>query len=191
MATIIRHDDRNFRENPGRIDDFRLFTDMNREIKGVQPQNLNFDTRRLDPDRFSSAYHFHRNSEELFLILSGSATLRTPDGLHIVESGDTVFFEKGESGAHQLYNHTDSPCIYLDIRTFFGDDICEYPDSDKILLIPTFEIFPRRSVGAYFDGEGNIREIWDRLRSGNHQGDKSEKSAQNSCKSEKNSLNRR
>jgi uncharacterized cupin superfamily protein len=94
------------------------------------------------------------------MIISGSATLRTPEGLEVVNSGDLIFFEKGETGAHQLYNHTAEPCVYLDIRTFIGFDVCEYPDSNKIFITPTYEIFNKDSQVNYFDGEENIQEKW-------------------------------
>jgi uncharacterized cupin superfamily protein len=97
------------------------------------------------------------------MIVEGEATLRTPKGLEVVKSGDVIFFEKGEAGAHQLYNHTQKPCVYLDIRTFVGHDICEYPDSNKIFIIPTAEIFSKNSGVGYFDGEENILEKWKEL----------------------------
>ncbi|MDR1675871.1 MAG: cupin domain-containing protein, partial [Tannerella sp.] len=128
MATILKSDGREFKENPNKIDGFRIFSDVSRIKKGVNPQQLNFDLRQLNPGQYCAAYHFHRYAEELFMIISGSATLRTPEGLEVVESGDLIFFEMGASGAHQLYNHTDEPCTYLDIRTFMGYDVCEYPD---------------------------------------------------------------
>lgn len=109
---------------------------------------------------FSSAYHFHRYAEELFFIISGAATLKTPKGLEIVGSGGLIFFEKGKTGAPQLYNHASEPCICLDIRTFIGHDICEYPDTDKIFVIPTAEIYPKHSTLSYFEGEENILEKW-------------------------------
>jgi uncharacterized cupin superfamily protein len=40
------------------------------------------------------------------MIISGSATLRTPEGPEVVENGDLIFSETGETGAHQLHNHT-------------------------------------------------------------------------------------
>jgi uncharacterized cupin superfamily protein len=101
------------------------------------------------------------------LIISGSATLRTPNGLEIVNSGDLIFFEKGETGAHQLYNHTTQPCIYLDIRTYIGYDVAEYPDSNKILIAPSFEIFKKDSKASYFDGETKIKEKWKQIESKN------------------------
>ena len=73
MATIIRKEERDFQPNPGKIDGFRLLTDISRIRKGIAPQYLNFDLRRLDSGQYNAPYHFHRYAEELFLILSGSA----------------------------------------------------------------------------------------------------------------------
>ena len=160
MATILKSAERDFQENENRIDNFRLFTDISRMRKGVEPQNLNFDVRQLNPGQYCSAYHYHRFAEELFLIISGLATLRTPKGLEIINSGDIAFFEKGETGAHQLYNHTTEPCVYLDIRTFLGYDVCEYPDSNKIFLVPTGEIFDKDIQLGYFDGEEDVKNRW-------------------------------
>jgi uncharacterized cupin superfamily protein len=160
MATILKSSQRAFKEAPNKIDPFRIFSDTSITESGIKPENLNFDLRQLNPGQYCAAYHFHRYAEELFMIISGAATLRTPKGLEIVESGDLIFFEKGETGAHQLYNHTAEPCIYLDIRTFIGFDVCEYPDSDKIFLVPSSEIFDKDAQVNYFDGEENVQEKW-------------------------------
>lgn len=167
MATILKANQRDFKESPNKIDNYRIFTDVSRINKGLNPENLNFDFRQLNPDEYSAPYHFHRYAEELFMIISGSATLRTPNGLEIVNSGDLIFFEKGETGAHQLYNHTTETCVFLDIRTYLGYDIAEYPDSDKILLAPSFEIFNKDSQADYFDGEKNIKKIWKQIENKN------------------------
>lgn len=163
MATIIKKEECNFQPYPNRIDGFRLFTDISREQHGITPEYLNFDMRLLPPREYNAAYHFHRFAEELFLILSGSAMLRTPDGITEVNTGDILFFESGETGAHQLYNHTAEPCTYLDIRTYIGHDVCEYPDSDKLIVVPGGETFNRNEQHAYFDGEDNVKSIWEGL----------------------------
>jgi uncharacterized cupin superfamily protein len=160
MATILKASRREFRESLGKTDPFRIFTDVSVQRADVRPQNLNFDLRQLNPDEYSGLYHFHRHAEELFMIVSGTATLRTPAGLEIVEAGDLLFFEMGETGAHQLYNHTAGPCVYLDVRTFIGVDVCEYPDSGKLFIAPTREIFRKDDAAGYFDGEENVREKW-------------------------------
>ena len=56
---------------------------------------------------------------------------------------------------------------YLDIRTYIGYDIAEYPDSDKILLAPSFEIFNKDSQANYFDGEKNIKDKWKQIKNKN------------------------
>ena len=92
-----------------------------------------------------------------------SLPLRTDNGLEIVNSGDLLFFEIGEHGAHQLFNHGTEPCIYLDVRTSIGYDVCEYPDSNKILLAPSMEIFNKDAKTNYFEGEENVVEKWKEL----------------------------
>lgn len=160
MATILKSTQREFAESPNKINNYRIFTDLSRAKNGIAPKNLNFDLRQLNPGEYSAPYHFHRYAEELFMIVSGSATLRTTEGREIVNTGDLIFFEMGETGAHQLYNHTQEACIYLDIRTFIGYDVCEYPDSNKILLAPSFEIFSKDAKVKYFEGEENAGEKW-------------------------------
>src|SRR5690554_953857 len=164
MATLFKSDQKDFRETPNKIDPYKVLTDASRSKKAINPENLIFDFRKLNPDQYSTPYHFHRYAEELFMILSGSATLRTPDGTETVNTGDLVFFEKGETGAHQLYNHTTEPCVYLDIRTYLGYDVAEYPDSNKILLAPSFEIFDKDAQVGYFRGEEEIKEKWNRIK---------------------------
>jgi uncharacterized cupin superfamily protein len=164
MATILKGKNREFLEDQNKIDNFRLYSDVSRKMNGVLPKNLNFDLRLLNPGQFSAPYHFHRFAEELFFVISGSMTLRTPNGFEPVSTGDLIFFEMGESGAHQFYNHTSEPCTYLDIRTYIGYDVCEYPDSGKILLAPTFEIFKNESQTTYFEGEKDVLEKWESIR---------------------------
>ncbi len=59
----------------------------------VNSKHLEFYIVSLDPGKFSFPYHFHRASEELFVILSGEATLRSPEGFKKVVHGDIIFFE--------------------------------------------------------------------------------------------------
>jgi uncharacterized cupin superfamily protein len=164
MATIFKNDKIEFKEDPNKIDNYRLLTASPRLASVVNSKNLIFDLRLLNPGQFSFPYHFHRNAEELIMVISGSMTMRSPDGFEIMTKGDIVFFEMGETGAHQFFNHSTEPCTYLDIRTLIGIDVCEYPDSGKINVIPYYEVFERRSKVEYFKGEENILEKWKELK---------------------------
>ena len=160
MATIFHKSEVSFELRNSPIPEFRWHTSQ-RFGKLVNSKHLQFDIRSLDPQKFSYPYHFHRASEELFMIISGEATLRTPDGFQTLKEGDLAFFETGPSSAHQLFNHGVKPCIYLDIRTTFGIDVTEYPDSGKINILPNMEIFEEASKVDYYKGEEHVKEKWD------------------------------
>jgi uncharacterized cupin superfamily protein len=160
MATIFKNDKIEFKEDLNKIDNFRLFTASPRLSSVVSSKNLIFDLRLLNPGQFSFPYHFHRNAEELMMVLSGSMTMRSPDGFEIMTKGDIVFFEMGETGSHQFFNHSNEPCTYLDIRTLIVIDVVEYPDSEKINVIPAYEIFEKKSKVDYFKGEEYTWEKW-------------------------------
>jgi len=87
--------------------------------------------------------------------------LRTPEGVEEVKEGDIVFFEIGPSGAHQLFNHTEQPCKYLDIRTNMGLDVSEYPDSGKINILPNQEIYQSEDKVDYYKGEESVKDKWE------------------------------
>jgi uncharacterized cupin superfamily protein len=128
--------------------------------EAAQSKYLHFDIKSLLPGGFSYPYHFHRNAEELFIVLAGEATLRSPKGFETVSKGDLIFFEEGPVGAHQLYNHSDEPCVYVDLRTRANVDVCEYPDSGKISILPAMDIFRSGSKVRYYSGEEDVRDKW-------------------------------
>ena len=71
-----------------------------------------------------------------------------------------MFFGEGPRGAHQLYNHTDRPFVYLDLRTAANVDVCEYPDSGKTNILPTIEVFMQDAGVPYYTGEEDVRDKW-------------------------------
>ncbi len=159
MAKIIKLNNLPLKENRSEIADFSWLSSSSL-AKMSESKKLHFHVRSLNPGKFSYPYHFHRNAEELFVIFEGEATLRSPDGFQKICKGDIVFFEEGPAGAHQLYNHTANPCVFLDIRTNSAIDVCEYPDSDKINILPNMDIFQSSSRVAYYDGEADVRKKW-------------------------------
>ncbi len=161
MAQIFRSNEMEFDLNSSPIPDFSWHSSP-KLSKLVDSKHLHFDIRRLDSNKYSYPYHFHRNAEELFVIMRGKVMLRTPDGFFELEEGDVVFFEMGSTGAHQLFNHTTETCQYLDIRTEAGIDICEYPDSEKISIIPYHGIYEMKDNVDYFKGEDNVKKKWPR-----------------------------
>ena len=85
----------------------------------------------IPPGKKAFPYHFHHANEEMFLILSGTGTLRWPGGTHPVKSMDLVCCPPGEDSAHQFINDGPSPLRYLALSTLLDPEIAEYPDSGK------------------------------------------------------------
>lgn len=161
MPTIIKPGTSEYIVDTNALKDFGLKTLIPRMGTLVGATHFMFDMRKLDPDKYSFPYHYHHNCEELMMLVSGSMTLRTPEGLSVLSGGDIVFFETGETGAHQFYNHSSAPCVYLDLRSTVGMDVAEYPDSGKINIWPQQEIYEKNSQVGYNTGEEHVREIWE------------------------------
>ncbi len=159
MPSIHKLSEIELKKNKSPITDFSWESSMPLE-EISKSKYLHFDIKSLFPGKFSYPYHFHRNAEELFVILEGEGTLRSPEGYQTISKGDIIFFEEGSSGTHQLYNHSDSNLLYIDMRTKANIDVCEYPDSGKINILPAMDIFEEGSKVSYFTGEEEVRTKW-------------------------------
>jgi uncharacterized cupin superfamily protein len=79
-------------------------------------------------------YHWELGCEEFLVVVSGTPTLRTPEGERLLAPGDVVAFPEGEAGAHQLRNDSDAPFRVLIGSTKSGLYVAGYPDSGKLLI---------------------------------------------------------
>ena len=89
----------------------------------------------LMPGNTNYPYHYHTGAEEVFHIISGTATLKTPDGDMTVSEGDTIVFPANANGAHQLTNTSDEALVYLDISTVPSPDVVFFPDKGDFRII--------------------------------------------------------
>jgi uncharacterized cupin superfamily protein len=147
MPKIFKLSEQNFTTRGAELPQFDMLSGA-RISKMAGAERMVFDFRKLPPGKYSFPYHFHHNAEELFYIVSGKCSLRTPEGV-----------------THQMFNHTDEPCVYLDIRTFDRVDVAEYPDSNKMTAMPPGKFFKQDSAVSYLTGEENVEEIWKNLKS--------------------------
>jgi uncharacterized cupin superfamily protein len=100
---------------------------------------LGMSLYELPPGQTQSPYHFHHGNDELLLVLGGRPTLRTPDGERELQPGDVAHFPRGPAGAHQVWNATDEPARYVIASTKASPEVCEYPDSGKLLAMSLLE----------------------------------------------------
>jgi uncharacterized cupin superfamily protein len=72
--------------------------------------------------------HMHYGVEEMFFVLSGTLTVRTPEGEEELSPGDVVYFPEGPDGLHTFSNSTDEPVRVLGISTKRFPDVVAYPE---------------------------------------------------------------
>jgi uncharacterized cupin superfamily protein len=87
----------------------------------------------LPPGQAVSPYHFENPDEEWLLVVSGTPTLRHPDGEEQLEPWDMVFFPPGPEGAHLVRNNSESTArvaMFSSSSALVGAVV--YPDSDMV-----------------------------------------------------------
>jgi uncharacterized cupin superfamily protein len=111
----------------------------------------------IAPGEALCPYHYEYAEEEWLLVLSGTATVRTPKGNATMGRLELAFFTTGPDGAHQVRNDSDAPARVLMWSNVVFPTSTVYPDSDK-LGIYTREgdddlIVPRSARVDYYEGE--------------------------------------
>jgi uncharacterized cupin superfamily protein len=123
-------------------------------------ERLGLSLWEVPPGEAAYPYHAHLTEEELVIVLEGRPSLRTPAGWRDLEQGEVVSFLRGEQGAHQIVNRTDSNVRFLAFSTHGEPDVVLQLDSGKV---GAFERLPaggglrlwfrREDEVGYYEGE--------------------------------------
>ena len=100
----------------------------------VGAKDLGYSYDVVPPGKRACPFHSHRGQEEMFFILRGRGTLRYGDETRAVREGDFICCPTGgPETAHQIINDSDEELAYLSVSTMVQPEICEYPDSKKVM----------------------------------------------------------
>lgn len=128
----------------------------------IGAERLGGTVYELDPGDSVCPYHYENTEEEWLLVLTGTPTLRDPEGEHELAPGDLVCFLLGPDGAHKVTNRSDTVVRILMFSTIpetvipgSGDpiSICVYPDSNKVGVWPPGKRLRLTDDVGYWDGE--------------------------------------
>jgi uncharacterized cupin superfamily protein len=86
----------------------------------------------LDPGKKNLPYHAHFGIEEVIVVVTGTPTLRSPEGERELGEGEVVACPPGRAGAHQLINRSSGVARFLVLSSKALADVIEYPDSNRI-----------------------------------------------------------
>jgi uncharacterized cupin superfamily protein len=115
---------------------------------GGQPFDLQM--RSVPPGASVCPLHAHAAQWELFVVLKGTATIRSNEERHSVREGDV--FVQPPGTAHQITNTGKEEFVFYVIADHHPVDSCYYPESKKWALSSAKKIFRMTEVD-YYDGE--------------------------------------
>jgi uncharacterized cupin superfamily protein len=119
----------------------------------VGGEALGMSVYELPPGQSICPYHYELAEEEWLLVLSGTPTLRTPEGDRELEPWDAVCFATGEEGAHKVTNRTEQTLRVAMVSTKPPISACVYPDSQKFGAWPPGKLFRLADAVDYWEGE--------------------------------------
>jgi uncharacterized cupin superfamily protein len=105
-------------------------------------------------------YHWHAANEELLIVLSGTPTLRIPEGERDLAEGEVVAFPAGERGAHKVTNNAQAPARVLIVSEMNEPEVAVYPDSGKVMARQQAPGSPATGVRAIFRFDDGV-DYWD------------------------------
>jgi uncharacterized cupin superfamily protein len=117
--------------------------------RAVEAQRIGGRLYELAAGERTYPYHFHHGMEEWLIVLSGTPTLRGPDGERGLRRGDVVCFPPGPEGAHQVAG----PGTVLMLSAQRPLETIEYPDSGKVASSPPRKVFRMDDAVDYWEGE--------------------------------------
>lgn len=128
-----------------------------RVVSPKEHSQLQVAFMEIPPGKSAFPYHWHETITEAYVILSGTALIRTAEGERRLEAGEVIVFPPGPAGAHRITNPSaDEPLRYVDLDTTSNPDVIRYPDSDKTAVVAwgsTLGMWRDADQVDYYDGE--------------------------------------
>jgi uncharacterized cupin superfamily protein len=111
---------------------------------------------RLAPGKQSTRLHRHLLQEEMFLILSGTGTLRHGERHVPVKAGDFILYPAGDPAAHTFVNTGSTPMEYIATGDRLPYEVCEYPEEGTVYVEAIDKTLKNDDIPA----DRPIREAW-------------------------------
>lgn len=88
------------------------------------------------PQKTAYGYHYHEENEEVFYIIRGEASVKTPDGDIRLKQGDAIAFPANVNGSHVISNPSKTETLlYLDFGTANKPDIVHFTGTENGLIV--------------------------------------------------------
>ena len=133
------------------IEENGLYTSKRATIGArIGARKLGYNLTELPPGKAQCPFHSHRGEEEMFFILEGEGELRFGDKRYPIRKHDVIACPTGGAAvAHQIINTGQVTMRYLSLSNIVELEACEYPDSNKVLVVSGKFGEPGRLRGLY------------------------------------------
>lgn len=102
----------------------------------IGARQLGYNLTVLPPGKTQCPFHSHHGEEEMFFILEGEGELRFGSERYPIRKHDVIACPTGGAEvAHQIINTGATEMRYLSLSTLVELEACEYPDSQKVLVV--------------------------------------------------------
>jgi uncharacterized cupin superfamily protein len=144
------------------VEENGLYTSKRGQIgRHIGARKLGYNLTVLPPGKVQCPFHCHHVEEEMFFILEGEGELRFGGERYPIRKHDVIACPPGGADmAHQIINTGATTMRYLALSTLAEADICEYPDSQKLLVVAGKDgrpglrkMFRADSTVGYYDRE--------------------------------------
>jgi uncharacterized cupin superfamily protein len=152
----INVEDLKFEFDPADPEGFRAA--MARLGPALGARSTGLSVYELPPGQVLCPYHYEYAEEEWLLVLSGTPSLRTPEGVEQLKPLDLAFFATGPDGAHQVRNDGAEPARVALFSNVVLPAATAYPDSGKVGIYTDVPgerrlLVKRTSAVDYYEGE--------------------------------------
>ena len=119
------------------VEENGLYTSSRGQISDlIGAKKLGYNLSVLPPGKAQCPFHCHHGEEEMFMILEGTGELRFGDQRYPIRPHDVIACPPGGPDvAHQIINTGSTTMRYLALSTLVEVEACEYPDSQKVLVV--------------------------------------------------------
>jgi uncharacterized cupin superfamily protein len=130
--------------------------DIKDPARKLGSQICGFRLERLLPGKQSSQLHRHRLQEELFLILTGTGTLRHGAQEVAVKAGDFILYLAGDPDPHTFVNTGNAPLEFIATGNRSPYEVCEYPEEGTVFV----EALNKTVANEEVKGTREATEAW-------------------------------
>jgi uncharacterized cupin superfamily protein len=117
----------------------------------MKRQPFDVEICRIPAGKTACPYHSHSAQWEFYHVISGTGTVRDPDGVTPIEAGDAFIFEPGRP--HQISSDAAGELVLYIVADNPVGESCHYPDSGKWLVRSPERALIRSKPLDYHDGE--------------------------------------